>query len=198
MVSVGEDTGQVDTSTLVILGVLVGYAALIYNNLALLAHAVSQAWTHIDMLLKQRHDALPRLVETCKPCLGHEHEALEAVLHARNAVAEAGERGDMGALGEAEGRLRMSLERLFALAEACPELKADPSFQPLQTHISALTDSIADRRDFYNAAVSANNVGIEQFPDLLIARAFGFGPAQRLAFADTEKTGVDTKALFDA
>jgi len=173
-----------DTSTLVILGGLVGYAALIYNNLVSLAHLVTQAWAHIDTLLRQRHDALTRLIDTCRQYLGHEQETLEAVLHARSAVAEAGERGDMGALGEAEGRLRMTLERLFALAKASPELKANPSFQQLQAHISALADSIADRRDFYNAAVNTNNVGIEQFPDLLIARAFGFGPAQPLAFTE--------------
>ncbi len=189
-----------DTSTLVILGVLallIGYAVLIYNNLVALKHAVSQAWANIDVLLKQRHDELPKLVETCKQYMKHERETLEAVMRARSAVAEAGERGDMGALGEAEGLLRMGLGKLFALAEAYPDLKANESFQHLQRRISALENSIADRREFYNAAVNANNVRIEQFPDLLIARAFGFGPAQLLEFAEAEKADVNLKALFD-
>ena len=188
-----------DIATWVILGVLVvlvGYAVLIYNNLVSLKHAVSQAWANIDVLLKQRHDELPKLVETCKQYMQYERDTLERVMKARAAVADAQGKGDIAALGEAEGMLRMGLGRLFAVAEAYPELKANESFQHLERRISALENSIADRREFYNAAVNANNVRIEQFPDLIIARMFNFGPAQLLEFSEEEKDDVDLEGLF--
>ena len=185
-----------DIATWVILGVLVGYAVLIYNNLVSLKHAVSQAWANIDVLLKQRHDELPKLVETCKQYMQYERDTLERVMKARAAVADAQGKGDIAALGEAEGMLRMGLGRLFAVAEAYPELKANESFQHLERRISALENSIADRREFYNAAVNANNVRIEQFPDLIVARMFNFGPAQLLEFSEEEKADVDLKGLF--
>ena len=188
-----------ETSTiifLVVLAVLVGYIVLIYNNLVSLKHAVSQAWANIDVLLKQRHDELPKLVETCKQYMQHERETLENVMKARSAVHAAQASGDMGALGEAEGLLRMGLGQLFAVAEAYPDLKANQSFRHLQTRISALENSIADRREFYNAAVNSNNVRIEQFPDLIFAHLFNFGPAQLLEFSEAEKADVNLGQLF--
>jgi LemA protein len=182
--------------TLVLLAVLIAYAILIYNNLVSLKHAVSQAWANIDVLLKQRHDELPKLVETCKQYMKHERETLENVMKARAAVADAQAQGDMGALGEAESGLRLGLGQLFAVAEAYPDLKANENFQHLQIRISSLENSIADRREFYNAAVNSNNVRIEQFPDLILARAFTFGPAELLEFSDTEKADVDLAKLF--
>ena len=182
--------------TLVLLAVLIAYAILIYNNLVSLKHAVSQAWANIDVLLKQRHDELPKLVETCKQYMKHERETLERVMKARAAVADAQSRGDMGALGEAESGLRLGLGQLFAVAEAYPDLKANESFQHLQIRISSLENSIADRREFYNAAVNSNNVRIEQFPDLILARAFGFGAAELLEFSDAEKADPDLGTLF--
>ena len=188
-----------ETSTLVTLGMLallIGYAVLIYNQLLSLEHTVGRAWNNIDILLRQRHDDLPGLIEICKQYM-NEHETLETVMRARSAVADAGERGDMDTLGEAEYLLRVGLGQLFALAEACPGLKANQDFQHLQTRISTLENNIADRREFYNAAVNTNNVRIEQFPDLMIARIFGFGPARLLEFADAEKATVNPKAPFD-
>jgi len=188
-----------DTSTiifLVVLAVLVGYAILIYNNLVTLKHAVSQAWSNIDVLLKQRHDELPKLVETCKQYMKHERETLEQVMRARSAVHDAQAKGDMGALGEAEGVLRLGLGQLFAVAEAYPDLKANESFRHLQTRISSLENSIADRREFYNAAVNNNNVRIEQFPDLIIARMLNFKSAELLEFSEAEKADPNLGELF--
>lgn len=183
----------------VILGiaiVLVAYGIMIYNNLVALKHAVSQAWSNIDVLLKQRHDELPKLVETCKQYMKHERETLESVMQARAAVSAARERGDVGGVGAAESQLRLGLGNLFAVAEAYPDLKANESFQHLQLRISGLEDSIADRREFYNASVNNNNVRIEQFPDVIVAGMFAFKPAQLLEFSDEEKADVDLKALF--
>ncbi len=178
----------------ILLGLI--YGVVIYNNLVNLKHGVSKAWANIDVLLKQRHDELPKLVETCKQYMGYERDTLERVMRARSAVFGARERGDVAALGPAEGALRLGLGQLFALAEAYPDLKANQNFQHLQTRISGLEDGIADRRELYNDSVNNNNVRIEQFPDVLIARALGFRAATLLRFSEEEKKDVDLKALF--
>lgn len=188
-----------DVSTLVIIGVTVivlAYAIVIYNNLVGLKHAVSQAWSNIDILLKQRHDELPKLVETCKQYMAHEKDTLERVMRARAAVASARESHDVGGLGQAEGVLRLGLGNLFAVAEAYPDLKANESFRHLQARITGLENDIADRREFYNASVNANNVRIDQFPDLIVARLIGFRPAQLLEFQAAEIADVNLAGLF--
>jgi len=112
-------------------------------------------------------------------------------------VFSAREAQNVPALGQAEGGLRAALGSLFALAESYPDLKANQTFQQLQTRISSLENAIADRREFYNESVNINNVRIEQFPDAVIATLFGFKPAQLLEFSDEEKKDVDVKQLFN-
>jgi LemA protein len=188
-----------DISTFVFLGIIVAlavYTIVIYNNLVSLKHGVSKAWANIDVLLKQRHDELPKLVETCKQYMGYEQETLEKVMKARAAVSNAREARDVPGVGAAETQLRLGLGNLFALAEAYPDLKANDTFQHLQSRISGLENSIADRREFYNESVNNNNVRIEQFPDVIIARMFNFGPADLLEFSEEETKDVDVKALF--
>jgi len=188
-----------DVSTIIFLGILaafVMYAVTLYNNLVSIKHSVSKAWSNIDVLLKQRHDELPKLVETCKQYMGFEQETLEKVMLARSAVASAREKGDVSSLGPAETQLRMGLGNLFAIAEAYPDLKANESFKHLQARISGLEDAIADRREFYNESVNTNNVRIEQFPDVIIARMLAFTARDLLEFSDEEKKDVDVKALF--
>jgi len=188
-----------DFISFIIVGVLAAgilYAIIIYNNLVSLKHNVSKAWANIDVLLKQRHDELPKLVETCKQYMGYEQETLEKVMQARSAVSAAREKGDVSALGPAETQLRMGLGNLFALAEAYPDLKANESFQHLQGRISGLENAIADRREFYNESVNNNNVRIEQFPDVIIARNLGFGAKDLLEFSEGETKDVDVKELF--
>ncbi|WNF46023.1 LemA family protein [Pseudomonas sp. SG20056] len=181
---------------IVLLVLLAAYAVMLYNALVRLKHGVSKAWSNIDVLLKQRHDELPKLVETCKQYMQHERTTLEAVITARQAVSTAQASGDMNALGKAETGLRAGLGQLFALAENYPELKANESFQHLQQRISGLENGIADRRELYNEAVNLNNVSIEQFPDVLIARMFAFKEAVLLEFSESEKADVDLKSLF--
>ena len=188
-----------ETGTIIFLAILVvvvGYAIVIYNSLVSVKHAVSQAWSNIDVLLKQRHDELPKLVETCKAYMKHERETLDQVMRARAAVATAREAGDVGGVGEAEGVLRLGLGNLFAVAEAYPDLKANESFQHLHARISGLENAIADRREFYNESVNINNVRIEQFPDLIIARLLNFRAAQLLKFNSEETADVNVGALF--
>ncbi|MDX1454553.1 MAG: LemA family protein [Gammaproteobacteria bacterium] len=188
-----------DVSTFIFLGLLVVavvYFITIYNNLVQLKHNVSKAWANIDVLLKQRHDELPKLVETCKQYMGYEQETLEKVMKARAAVFAAREEGDVKGVGQAEGMLRMGLGNLFAVAEQYPDLKANDSFQHLQARISGLENAIADRREFYNESVNNLNVRIEQFPDVIVARNLGFKEADLLEFSEEEKKDVDIKQLF--
>jgi LemA protein len=179
----------------VVLVVLV-YFVLIYNNLVRLKHNVSAAWSNIDVLLKQRHDELPKLVETCKQYMKFEQETLEKVMRARSRVQDARQQEDVGALGPAETDLRAGLMNLFAVAEAYPDLKANENFQHLQARITGLENAIADRREFYNDSVNINNIRIDQVPDLIVARLFNFRPATLLEFSEEEKQDVDLKALF--
>ena len=172
------------------------YIINIYNHLVRIKHNVFKAWSNIDVLLKQRHDEIPKLVETCKQYMKFEKNTLEKVMQARNQVSEARQSQDMGSLGAAEGMLRMGLGNLFAVAEAYPELKANENFQHLQGRISALESAIADRREFYNESVNINNTRIEQFPDIIIARMMNFTEKQLLEFSDQEIKDVNLKNLF--
>ncbi|MGD8558592.1 MAG: LemA family protein [Gammaproteobacteria bacterium] len=175
---------------------LLVYGIMIYNNLVSVKHNVSKSWSNIDVLLKQRHDELPKLIEVCKQYMGYEKDTMERIIKARSAVASARERSDVSALGAAESQLRLGLGNLFALAESYPDLKADQSFQHLQSRITGLENAIADRREFYNEAVNINNVRIEQFPDVIVARFFNFKEAALLEFSEEEKADVNVKALF--
>jgi LemA protein len=172
------------------------YAVIVYNGLVQLKHNVARAWANIDVLLKQRHDELPKLVEVCRQYSQFEQATLQRVTEARARVAQARENHDVPALGQAEGMLRMGLGQIFAVAEAYPELKANEHFMQLQTRITALENGIADRREWYNESVNVHNVRIEQFPDLVIARLFQFVMQPLLQFAAGEKADVDMKALF--
>ncbi len=182
--------------TLIVAAFLLMYAVTLYNNLVALKHSVSKHFSNIDVLLKQRHDELPKLVETCRQYMQYEQQTLENVIEARSMVARAQAKRDVKALGEAETTLRAGLGNLFALAENYPDLKADSSFQHLQQRITALENGIADRRESYNEAVNNNNVRIEQFPDVIIARFLNFEAFDLLEFSEEELKDVDMKALF--
>lgn len=172
------------------------WAVMVYNNLVGLKHAVAKAWSNIDVLLKQRHDELPKLVETCKQYRQFEQETLQKVTEARGRVQEARIKHDIPALGQAETALRAGLGGIFATVEAYPELKTVETFQHLLSRITGLENAIADRREFYNESVNVNNVAIEQFPELVIANLFRFQSFELLRFSDAEKKDVDVKKLF--
>jgi LemA protein len=178
--------------------VVVIYGVMIYNSLVQVKHNVSKAWANIDVLLKQRHDEIPKLVEVCKQYRQFEQDTLQRVIEARSRVFQASQSQNMPALGQAETALRAGLANLYAVAEAYPELKTNEQFMNLQTRISALENAIADRREFYNESVNINNVRIEQFPDVVIAGMFNFPARQLLEFQEEEKRDVDVKQLFAA
>jgi LemA protein len=190
-----------ELTTIVLLAVLVVavvYGVMLYNQLVQIKHNVSKAWANIDVLLKQRHDELPKLVETCKQYMQFEQETLTRVMQARSSVSDAREHRNVPALGAAEGELRGALVRLFAVAEAYPDLKTNETFRHLQGRISGLENAIADRREFYNESVNVNNVRIEQFPDSIVASIFSFRSFDLLKFSSSETRDVDMKELFRA
>ncbi len=181
---------------LAVIAALVVYTIIRYNGLVALKHGVSKAWSNIDVLLKQRHDELPKLVETCKQYMQFERDTLERVMAARSAANTAREKGDVKAVGQSESAMRLGLGNITATVEAYPELKANQSIQQLLGRITGLENAIADRREFYNETVNLNNVRIEQFPDVVVARLFAFRPADLLVFTEEEKKDVDMRELF--
>jgi LemA protein len=190
-----------DITSIIFWAVVVGlvlYVISIYNYLVRLKHNVSKAWSNIDVLLKQRHDEIPKLVETCKQYMKFEQDTLVKVMQARSRVSQARQSQDVPGLGMAEGALRLGLGQLFALAEDYPDLRANENFQHLQGRITTLENTIADRREFYNESANINNVGIETFPDLIVARLFSFGPRDLLEFETSEIADVNLKQLFES
>ena len=134
---------------------------------------------------------MPKLVDTCKQYMAHEQATLERVIAARSNVARARESQDMPALGQAEAVLRSGVGRLLAVAEAYPDLRSNEQFMHLNGRISGLENAIADRREFYNECVAINNTRIEQFPELLLVRWFGFKAFEPLQFDVEELKDVD-------
>ena len=181
---------------LFLLVALAGYLIGIYNSLVRVRAAVKLAWSNIDVLLVQRHDELPKLVEVCKQYMQYEGPTLERVMRARAGVDAARSSGNVGSLGSAERELRSGLTGLYAVAENYPQLKANEPFRHLQERISGLETAIADRREVYNDAVNTNNVRIDAFPDALVARLGDFPPAQLLHFSADQKGDVDLQAAF--
>jgi len=159
--------------TLVVLGVVAALAALavsLYNRLVRLRNGSESAWSDIDVQLKRRHNLIPNLVETVKGYATHERKTFEAVTEARSrAVGATGPAEQSGA----ESALTQAISRLFAVAEAYPELKANKGFQQLQGELSSLEDSIQKARRYYNAIVRDLNTDCDTFPSNLVARGFG-------------------------
>jgi LemA protein len=176
----------------VIFGVLgvVGYFVGIYNQLIRVRHNVDKAWANIDVLLKQRHDELPKLVETCKGYMQHERGLLEAVTKARTDFMRA---PTIEGKTVAENQLAGALKSVFAVAENYPELKANQNFLQLQGRITGLENEIADRREFFNESTNIYNIRIEQFPQILIATRLGYVRRPLLEIPKEHTKDVDIK-----
>ena len=162
--------------TLIVIGVIVAVVLFVvvgaYNKLVALDQRADQSFADIDVQLKQRQDLIPNLVETVKGYATHERGTLDAVTAARAAAAGAISVNDKV---QAENMLTASLGRLFAVAEAYPDLKANTNFQQLQTELSDIENKLAAARRFFNNAVSEFNAVRRQFPTVLFAAMVGFG-----------------------
>ncbi len=166
---------------------LIGYLVGIYNGLIQVRNNVDKAWANIDVLLKQRHDELPKLIDTCKGYMKYEQGLLEKITQARTAFLSATSIADKT---QAENQLASALKTLFAVSENYPELKANQSFLQLQTRISGLENQIADRREFFNDSVNIFNIRIQQIPDVFIANTLGYTRRPLLEIAKEDTTDV--------
>jgi len=170
--------------------VLVLWIIMIYNGLVAMRQRVNQAFSDVDVQTKQRHDLVPNLVETVKGYAAHERGTLEAVVKARNAAVTA-QAGGVAAQAAAENALSGALRQLFALSEAYPDLKANQSFQQLQSELSDLENKIAAARRFFNNAVQEYNTGIQQFPAALFAGSLGFQPKEFFDVGAEERKALE-------
>ena len=163
---------------------LIAYVVGAYNMLVRLANNIDKAWSNIDVILKQRHDELPKLVQVCNSYMTHERETLESVTKARNAYSAGLNINDKA---QAENQIVGALGKLFAVAEQYPDLKANQEFLAIQQRISALESTIADRREFYNDSVNLYNIAIEQIPTLWVAQQIGYTERPLLTVASSDR-----------
>jgi LemA protein len=170
-----------------VLALLLVWLVVVYNRLVSLRQVVGQSWADIEVQLKQRHDVIPNLVETVQGYAAHERGTLEAVIEARNAATEA---HTPEAASQAEGRLSGALSRVFALAEAYPDLKANQNFLSLQGELSTLETKIAAARRFFNNAVAEFNAAIQSIPAVFFAGSLGFRPAGFFELDAAERAAV--------
>lgn len=169
---------------------LIGYGISIYNGLIAMKNNIGRSWANIDVLLKQRHDELPKLVKTCEQYMKHERAVFDKLSEARGALMGA---RSVGERAEAESMLTRALGGVFAVAEAYPNLKADQSFLQLQSRISQLENQIADRREFYNDTVTTYNTRIQQIPDAIVANWLALGSAELFKVDEADRQDVEIR-----
>jgi LemA protein len=183
---------------LVVLLVLVAFVVSLYNRLVSGRNRFKNAFAQIDVQLTRRHDLIPNLVETAKGYLAHERQTLEAVINARNAAvaglnaakANPGDPAAVQQLAGAENALTGALGRLFALAEAYPDLKANQNMMQLSEELTTTENKVAFSRQAYNDAVMGYNNRREMFPGSIVAGMFAFVPAQLLEIEAPAKREV--------
>ena len=191
----------------VILGLIVAiavWAMSAYNGLVNLRNQVKNQFAQIDVQLKRRYDLIPNLVETAKGYIKHERETLEAVIAARNtavaahasASADPTDGGAVRQLGAAEGALGASLTRLFAVAEAYPDLKANQNMMQVSEELTSTENKIAFARQAFNDTVMSYNNAVEQFPGNLVANGFGFKAAEQLAATEAPEERKAVRVQF--
>jgi LemA protein len=169
----------------VVVGLPLVWFIATYNRFARLAQLVKESWSGVDVELKRRHDLIPNLVETVQGYARHERETLEMVVAARTRAVQAGDQ--LRERVEGEAALARSLDRLIAVAEAYPELKADGHFLALQRELSLTEDRIAASRRFYNANVRELNGLRVEFPSNLVAGLFGFREERYFELEDSSQ-----------
>jgi LemA protein len=176
-------------AVLFVVGVFV-YFITIYNSLVRLRNDIDKAWANIDVLLKQRHDELPKLIETCRGYMQYEQKTFQLVTEARTAFMKA---NTVAEKAQADNLLTGALKSLFAVAENYPELKADNNFMQLQNRISELEEKIADRREFFNDDVNTYNIRIQQLPDVFIAHMLSLQRNDLFKVTEEDRRDVEVK-----
>ena len=187
-----------------LIALVIFWAVGAYNRLIGLRNQFRNAFAQIDVQLKRRYDLIPNLVETAKAYMKHERETLEAVIKARNvavgannaAAADPGNAESMKQLVAAEGMLTGALGKLFALAEAYPDLKANQNMMQLSEELTATENKISFARQAFNDAVMTFNNAVEQFPSNFIANFFSFKQAELLQATESQDEKKPVKVQF--
>ena len=177
---------------LFILGTLLAFVVFIYNRLVFIKNQCDRAWANIDVILKQRHDELPKLIKICEEHMKFERTTLEKVILARSAAFQASGAG-VNERARLEGELSTAIGRLLAVVEQYPELKTIQMFTQLQGRITSLEGELADRREVYNDAVTNYNIAIETVPSNIIANMSGFRHRDLFKVAEADKEDVEIK-----
>lgn len=177
------------TIVVIVLALVGIYAVYVYNALVRARQIVKEAWSGIDVQLKRRADLIPNLIETVKGYAAHERETLDEVTALR-ARAQGLPGDDVAGRAEAEGLLSRALGRLFAVAEAYPDLKANENFLQLQTTLETLEGEIQMSRRYYNGAARDLNIKVESFPSNIVANAFGFHKEEYFEIDDPSDRAV--------
>lgn len=175
---------------LFLVGGISGYIISVYNGLIRLKNNIQKAWANIDVLLKQRHDELPKLINSVKGYMKHEKGTLTELTKARTAFLNASTMSEKAA---ADNKITGALKTLFAVAENYPNLKANESFIQLQSRISGLENELADRREFYNDSVNNYNIRIQSFPDFILANMLKYNEKEMFKVTEEDKKDVDVR-----
>ncbi|WP_153770935.1 LemA family protein [Labrenzia sp. CE80] len=165
------------------------FAILLYNTLVKKRQMVEEGWSGIDVQLKRRSNLIPNLIETVKGYASHEQETLDRVTELRAQVS-ALPKDDVAGRAKAEGMLSQALGKLFAVAEAYPDLKASQNFSDLHSSLDEIENAIQMARRYYNGAVRGLNVAVESFPSNLIANKFKFEKAEYFEIEDAAERAV--------
>jgi LemA protein len=163
------------------------YLVTIYNGLVAIKNDIDKAWANIDVLLKQRHDELTKLLDTTKGYMEFERDTLTKITQARSQYQQA---VTVDQKAQADQSMTSALRGFFAVAENYPELKANTNFQVLEKRISELESQIADRREFYNDSVNTFNIRIQQVPDTFVAAFMQLTPRTMLKVDEADKADV--------
>ena len=166
---------------------LIAYVVTIFNGLIALKNAIAKAWANIDILLKQRHDELSKLLDVCKGYMDYERDTLQKITQARSLYQQA---VSVDQKAQADQSMTSALRGFFAVAENYPQLKANDNFMRLQVRITDLENQIADRREFYNDSVNAFNTRIQQMPDTFVASFMNLTPRPMLKVEEADKANV--------
>jgi LemA protein len=163
------------------------YIVTIFNGLVALKNDIAKSWSNIDIMLKQRHDELAKLLDVCKGYMNFERDTLQKITQARSLFQQA---ATVDQKAQADQSMTSALRGLFAVAENYPELKADNNFMQLQKRITEIENQIADRREFYNDSVNTFNTRIQQLPDTFVANFMGLKASPLFKVEDADKADV--------
>lgn len=177
---------------LVVLGIVI-YFVSIYNGLVKLRRDIDKNWSNIDVLLKQRHDEIGKLIKVCEGYMKYERETLEKITQMRTKYITT---DNIEEKKQIDNQITSALKTIFAVAENYPELKSNNNFIQLQNRISEIENQIADRREMYNESVNIYNIRINQIPDMFVARMMGYNEQKLFFVPEEERKDVEIKFEF--